>query len=450
MNHRHYLAVAVPLIISTITTPLLGAVDTAVAGQLSSPAYIGGVAIGTMLFHTRYWLFGSLPVSTSGFAAQSLGAQNGSDSMLALARPVCIALFVGLFFIILQKPLEYSALLFIQPDRETAEFASQYFSMRIWGAPFALISYCILGWLMGMSLIKVTLFLQISMNVLNIVLDVVFVYVFHMEVYGIAAATVISEITGCLAGCWLVKTNAAMPVKLPPVKLLVDTKAFKKTMAVNRDLLIRTLCLLTVFNLFTAKGAGFGSDILAANAILIQIHYMMAYVFDGFANASSIFTGKAVGKMDRELYSRTLSLSFQWSLISSAVLAAGYFLLKDSIIPLFTPLESVQEAAKTYDVWILLYPVTASFGLIFYGIFTGATVIGPVRNSMFLAALGFLAAFFTAVPAFGNHGLWLAFTLFSLGRSVFLCMAVPGLAGRLFGRREQHSGRLGLNHKEPG
>lgn len=207
MNHKQYLALAVPLIISTITTPLLGAVDTAVAGQLSSPAYIGGVAVGTMIFNTMYWLLGFLRVSTSGFAAQSLGSQNRSESVLALARPVCIALFAGLMFIILQKPLEYAALTLIQPDRHTAEFASQYFSLRIWGAPFALISYCILGWLMGMSLIKVTLLLQISMNVLNIVLDIVFVYVFHMEVYGIALATLISDVTGCLIGCWLVKNE---------------------------------------------------------------------------------------------------------------------------------------------------------------------------------------------------------------------------------------------------
>ncbi|QHZ47537.1 MULTISPECIES: MATE family efflux transporter [unclassified Bacillus (in: firmicutes)] len=438
MNHRHYLAVAVPLIISTITTPLLGAVDTAVAGQLSSPAYIGGVAVGTMIFNTMYWLLGFLRVSTSGFAAQSLGAQNRSESVLALARPVCIAFFAGLMFILLQKPLEYTALIMIQPDQHTAEFASQYFSLRIWGAPFALMSYCILGWLMGMSLIKVTLLLQVSMNILNIALDIVFVYVFHMEVNGIAAATLISELTGCLIGCWLVKRNAAISFKLPPVKLLFDPKPFKKMMIVNRDLLIRTLCLLTVFNLFTAKGADFGAEILAANAILIQIHYMMAYVFDGFANASSIFTGKAVGRMDRELYARTLSLSTQWALISAVLLSAGYFLLKDAIIPLFTPLESVLEAAKTYDVWIVLFPLAASFGLIFYGIFIGATEIGPVRNSIALAALVFLAAFFTAVPVFGNHGLWLSFLLFSFGRSLFLCMAVPGLTGRIFGKRELH------------
>lgn len=398
MNHRHYLALAVPLIISTITTPLLGAVDTAVAGQLSSPAYIGGVAVGTMIFNTMYWLLGFLRVSTSGFAAQSLGSQNRSESVLALARPVCIAVFAGLMFILLQKPLEYAALTLIQPDRHTAEFASQYFSLRIWGAPFALISYCILGWLMGMSLIKVTLLLQISMNVLNIVLDIVFVYVFHMEVYGIALATLIAEVTGCLIGCWLVKTNAAMRFKLPSVKVLFDPKPFKKMMVVNRDLLIRTLCLLTVFNLFTAKGAGFGAEVLAANAILIQIHYMMAYVFDGFANASSIFAGKAVGRMDRELYSRTLSLSIQWSLISAALLSVGYFLLKGVILPLFTPLESVLEAAKTYDIWIALFPLAASFGLVFYGIFTGATEIGPVRNSMFLAVLVFLAAFLPLCP----------------------------------------------------
>ncbi|NPC93179.1 MATE family efflux transporter [Bacillus sp. WMMC1349] len=436
MTHKHYLAIAVPLIISTITTPLLGAVDTAVAGQLSSSAYMSGVAVGTMIFNTMYWLFGFLRVSTSGFAAQSLGAQNKMESVLALARPICIALFCGILFITLQKPFKDFSLMLIQPDQHTAEFASQYFSVRIWGAPFALVSYCILGWLMGMSLIKMTLFLQVSMNILNIVLDILFVQMMHMEVSGIAAATVISEVYGCFIGCWLVKTNAAMGIKLPSLNLLFHPKPFKKIIAVNRDLLIRTLCLLTVFNLFTAKGAAFGSDVLAANAILLQIHFIIAYIFDGFANASSIFTGKAIGKMDQSLYSRTFSLSIQWSFISSTILTVCYFFFKEEIIPLFTTLETVIDIAKIYDVWMLLFPLTASFGLILYGIFTGATEIVPVRNTMILAVLIFFAAFFTLVPIFGNHGLWMSFILFSLSRSVLLWMAMPRLTEQVFGRHE--------------
>lgn len=427
MNNRAYLALAIPLTISTITTPLLGAVDTAVVGRLSNPAYIGGVAVGTIIFNTMYWLFGFLRVSTSGFAAQANGANDEQQSILAFARPFFIALLVSLGFLLLQKPIEQAALAMINPEADVAKFASEYYRIRIWGVPFTLLNYVILGWLMGMGRIKVSVMIQILMNVVNIILAVLFVNGFSWGISGVAAATLIAEAFAFGLGIVVLFSGSGVRFRIPALSEIMERGSFKKMMAVNQDLFIRTLCLLAVFNLFTIKSASFGTEMLAANAVLFQIHYMMAYFYDGFSNASSIFAGKAMGSKDRKLYTQTLALSTRWAVLSSLILSASYYFFSDAIIAGFTNISTVIELASSYDSWLLLFPIASSFGIILYGLFTGATETAPIRNSMVFALLVYLAALYAFVPLFGNNGLWLSFILFSAGRSGFLALYVPKL-----------------------
>ncbi|WP_285765820.1 MATE family efflux transporter [Peribacillus sp. SI8-4] len=435
MNHRSYLALAIPLTISTITTPLLGAVDTAVVGQLPNPAYLGGVAIGTVVFNTLYWLFGFLRVSTSGFAAQALGANDEWGGKMAFLRPFFMAMMVGICFIILQGPIERVALTLMDPGAEVRFYASEYLGLRIWGIPFTLMNYVILGWLMGMAKIKASLLLQVLMNLLNIVLALVFVHVFEMGVSGVAIATLLSEVTAFIMGLFIIWNAFHRRLEMPSLKEMADSASIKKMMSVNRDLFIRTLCLLAVFNIFTAKGASYGTETLAANAVLIQIHYLMAYFFDGLANASSILVGKAVGSGDRHLYKKTLSLSWQWGLLASLMMAACYHLFGDSILTLFTRIPRVIEMAHIYGFWLILFPIAASAGIVFYGVFTGATEAAPVRNSMLYSLIAFLVTLHFFVPMYQNHGLWLAFTVFSLGRSFFLALFIPRLSKKIFPER---------------
>jgi MATE family multidrug resistance protein len=435
MNHRSYLALAIPLTISTITTPLLGAVDTAVVGQLSNPAYIGGVAVGAIVFNTMYWLFGFLRVSTSGFAAQAHGVNNEGQSMLALIRPFLIATIVGVIFILLQKPIVHMYLTLINTDTDVRIFASDYLSIRIWGTPFTLMNYVILGWLVGMSLIKFSLVLQVFMNLMNIILDLLFVNVFSLGVAGVAIATLMSEVTAFIMGLFMIWKASPYQMKLPSIKEIIDPISFKKMMTVNRDLFIRTLCLLTVFNIFTVKGASFGTETLAANAVLFQIHYIMAYFFDGFSNASSILVGKAIGSKDKSLYKKTLMFSCQWAILSSLFIAGIYYLCSDYIISVFTRIPSVIDLANIYGIWLILFPLSASFGIILYGVFTGATEAAPIRNSMIYSLIAYLITLYIFVPDFQNHGLWLAFIAFSLGRSLFLAMYIPKLGYKLFPTR---------------
>ncbi|MFF2588684.1 MATE family efflux transporter [Peribacillus butanolivorans] len=438
MNHRMYLSLAIPLTISTMSTPLLGAVDTAVVGKLSDPAYIGGVAVGTIIFNTMYWLFGFLRVSTSAFAAQAEGARDQTQSLMALIRPFMIAAIIGLLFIVIQKPILNVSLAAITPDSDVAAFASDYFSIRIWGAPFALMNYVILGWLIGKSRIKTALFIQVFMNLINIVLCLLFVNRFSWSVSGVATASLISEIAAFFVGLLVIRKVVSIPETFS-LRAGFDYTSLKKMMVVNRDLFIRTICLITVFNLFTAKGATFGTETLAANAVLIQIHYLMAYCFDGFANASSLLIGKAIGSRDVHLYKKTLALSAQWGLYASLILAVLYWLFSDKIILLFTNIPGVIELTHVYGLWIVIFPFTAFIGLIFYGVFTGATEAVPVRNSMLLALLAFLFVQFLAVPQHGNHGLWLAFLVFSLGRSLFLALYIPRLNRKIMILMDQES-----------
>lgn len=436
MNHRAYLALAIPLTISTMTTPLLGAVDTAVVGQLPDPAYIGGVAVGTLIFNTLYWVFGFLRVSTSAFAAQANGASDPAQGVLALSRPFLLAVIVGICFIFLQWPIEYAALILIAPDSDVSKFAVEYFRIRIWGAPFTLMNYVILGWLMGMARIKESLCLQVLMNVLNMILAILFVHVFSFAVKGVAAAALIAEITAFVLGLFIVWKASPFEWKIPSIQALIDTKSMKKMFNVNKDLFIRTICLLVVINMFTAKGASFGTEFLAANAVLFQIHYIMAYFFDGFANASSILVGKAVGSNDKELYKKTLTLSRQWSVITAFVIACVYGLFQEQIIGLFTNLPSVIELSTKYGIWLIIYPFAACFGLVIYGVFTGATEIAPVRNSMIYAMIVYIIIQITVTPLWHNHGLWLAFIVYTIGRSGFLVMYTPRLNKKLLQLKE--------------
>ncbi|AOT69542.1 MATE family efflux transporter [Geosporobacter ferrireducens] len=432
MKSKEYLKLAIPFTISTITQPLLGAVDTAVIGRLEDPAYIGGVAVGTVIFSTLYWLFGFLRVSTSGYSAQALGTKDEKDSLFALFRPGIIALIVSAIFLMLQVTIISTAMKLIHPDAAVARQASTYFYILIWGAPFVLLNYVNLGWLMGRKKVKASMFLQIFTNILNIVLDILFVIYFKMGVAGVAYATLIAQATAFAIGFYLVSMNLNLLSVKNYLTQLFDKTAFKKIMGVNTDLMIRTVCLLVVTNMFVAKGAALGTEMLAANAVLFQIHYMIAYFFDGFANASSVFVGTAVGEKNVKLYSEVLKISTKMTFILAVVMSLGIFFFREGIIHIFTVIESVIDLSLAYSLWLVIYPFAVGIGLVYYGLFTGATYTAPVRDSMLLSLAAFLMAYFGIVPLWGNHGLWFSYILFSLGRSIFLAFYITNFKKKVF------------------
>ena len=428
MTYKEYLVVALPLVLSTITQPLLGAVDTAVIGHLNEAAFIGGVAIGTVILNNLYWLFGFLRVSTSGFSAQSLGSGVAHERALAYFRPLVLALGIGMVFVLLQTPILQAAFVLYQPEALILESAHTYFSILIWGAPLVLLGYVNLGWIMGQRLIRQTLILQISTNVLNIVLDILFVVVWDFGVAGVAYATLIAQTYGFVLGVWIISQVMDLRQFFSLRGELLETQRLKKMMGVNADLMIRTTCLLIMTNLFIAKGNRFGAEFLAANAILFQLQYIICYFYDGLANASSIFAGKAVGAKDKYAYARVIRISNVMIGWVTVLIALVVWVRQEAIIGLFTNIEEVQALCLAYMGWIIIFPFAIGTGLVYYGIYTGATYTKPIRDSMLAALAVFLVAYFTLIPPFGNHGLWAAFILFSLVRSLYLYRKKEALA----------------------
>ena len=421
-NHQYqfkdYLKLVIPFILSTITTPLLGVVDTALVGHLPNPAFIAGIAIGTVIFNTIYWLFGFLRVSTTGFAAQAL-----DDCLLlrsSLIRPLFIAIFLGLIFIIFQKLIFSASMHIIQPNQDVQHYADLYFSILIWGAPFVLINYVLVGWLMGISKVKAVLFLQVFINLLNIIMAMLFVWWMHWDIQGVAFATLIAQICCTLVGIWFIYRYLPKNKQKMDVKSILSWQSLKGVILVNTNLMIRTICLLTVTNHFISIGSTFNTEVLAANAVLFQIHYMMAYLFDGFANASSVFSGRAKGNKNIQLYNQTLRWSLQACIICPIILIVIWLAFDTAIIKLLTNQIEIITLALQYQSWLMVFPIVAAGGLIYYGVFSGISYTTSIRDSMLLALLVWFIAQYFAVPLLGNHGLWLAYSLFSFGRTIFL------------------------------
>ncbi|MGB8956929.1 MAG: MATE family efflux transporter [Tumebacillaceae bacterium] len=427
ISHREYVLLALPLILSALSTPLLGAVDTAVVGQLPDAAYIGGVAVGTLIFNTLYWLLGFLRVSTSGFTSQAIGSNDRLEVLMAFLRPFLLAVVFGCLFVVFQVPIKNAAHAIINPNPSVWAQAEIYYDIRIWGAPFVLINFCINGWLIGVAKVRASLFMQIFMNLLNIALCLFFVLGQHMNVTGVGLATLISEFSATLMGAYLFFKHQMFRGVTWTWKRVLAYQPFMRMLKVNRDLFIRTLCLVSVFTLFTSKGDGMGEVVLAANAILIQMQLMMAYFLDGFAHAIGILVGQSFGQKNRALYERTVKLSLIWGAVSSVVLAGVVVAFGDQLVALFTTLEDVRLAASDYLYWLIVWPLVAFWGNQLTGVFAGATAAASIRDSMALSFAVYLAATWLAVPLMGNDGLWLAFTLFNLGRSVFLWMYLPRL-----------------------
>lgn len=418
MTHRQYIKLAIPLILSGISVPLLGAVDTAVAGRLEHPAYIGGIAVGSLIFNILYWLFGFLRVSTTGFTAQAAGAQQDHELANACFRPMMIALLIGLLFIAAQQPILLASLHFIGGSQSVMEQAAIYFEIRIWGAPFALMNYVITGWLMGMSMVKFTLLSQLLVNVLNMLLSILFALQLDWGVSGIAAATLISEVSGVLIGLAIMWYSKKISVSDFQLRGLLQLKHMKKMVAVNRDLFLRTICLLAMTSLFTAQGARMNETMLAGNAILLQLHYLLAYLFSGLANASSIIAGEAVGERSLHRYRRAITLSAVWGAVFALLLAVLLICFSDRLIALFSANAEIQQVANDYLFWIVLYCLAGAWGLQLEGIFSGATQVWAIRNGIFMSLLIYICVNWFAVLQWDNHGLWLAFVVFHLMRSL--------------------------------
>ena len=418
ITHKMFLSLMIPFILSTITQPLLGAADIAVVGKLNNVNYISGVSIGTLIFNTIYWIFGFLRVSTTAFSAQSSHYSDKKRVSDIFFRPIMIALFISLIMVIFQNIIFESSMKFIKPELEIEKAAITYFKILIWGAPFVLTNYVLLGWLMGLGNIEASMTMQISGNLLNIILDIIFVTVFNFKVEGVAYATLISQIFSTFLGVYFIFPYTYH--KYIDLKSIINKKELISIFCVNRDLMVRTICLVSHNNLFTMASSNLGGDILATNAILFQIMSIISYAFDGIANTASVFAGRARGQKDNLLMKNCWKKTFYWGVIFVILTTVIYLIFSDSIIRIFTKLPNIILLAKEYSKWILLYPSIAFLGLTFYGVFTGSAKTFPIMTSTIIAFILFFISWKYLIPLYENNGVWISLLVFYFGRGVFL------------------------------
>lgn len=429
LTHARVLWIAAPIVLSNATVPLLGAVDTAVIGQLGLAAPIGAVGIGAVILSTLYWPFGFLRMSTSGLAAQAQGAGDGAERSATLLRALIIAGLTGLALIMAQNLLFLAAFRAAPASAEVEGLAQSYLAVRIWGAPATIAIYALTGWLVGVERTGGVLALQLWQNGMNIALDLWFVLGLGWGVPGVALATLVSEWTGLALGLWLARDAfgaglAAAWARVP------DRLVLRRMFSVSGDIMLRTVMLQLSFTTFVFLGARFGDTALASNQILLQFLSIMAFALDGFAFAAETLVGQAVGARDAGALRRAVQLCLHWGWGGAVLLALTFGLAGPGLIDLMTTAPDVREAARGLMPWIIAAPLIGVASWIYDGIFIGAMLTRAMVRAMALSVTIYLAALLLLVPTLGNQGLWAALMVLNTARGVTLWRASGAVARR--------------------
>jgi MATE family multidrug resistance protein len=426
LTHKRVLQFSLPIVLSNATVPILGAVDTGVVGQLGEAAPIGAVGIGAIILTAFYWVFGFLRMGTAGLAAQAHGAGDDGEVAALLSRALLIGALAGTFFIVAQVLLFWLAFLVSPASAEVEGLARDYMAIRVWSAPAAIALYGITGWLVALERTKAILAIQVLMNVLNIVLDLVFVLQFDAGVVGVAWATFIAEWAGLALGLWFCRAVFAGVAWRNWVQVF-DRVRLRNMALVNGDIMIRSVLLQAVFVSFLFWGADFGDVNLAANQILLQFLFATSFAMDGFAFAAEALVGQALGAKNRSALRRAALMTGQWAVAICVALAICFALIGGWVIDVMTTSEEVRAAGRMFLPYMVAAPIVGVAAWMFDGIFIGATRTVDMRNMMIISAIVYFASVLPLMVWFGNHGLWLGLLISFVVRGVTLAWRYPAL-----------------------
>jgi MATE family multidrug resistance protein len=406
------------MILSNVSVPLLGMVDTGVVGHLESPVYLGAVAIGGTIFSFLYTGVNFLRMGTTGIAAQRYGADDNDGLRVSLGQALVVAQVIAMSVILLQWPIGQVAMKLLGAEGALREHALEYFAIRIWSAPGTLANFVMVGWFLGLQNARVPLVIFLTINLTNILLDLLFVLVLGMKVDGVALASVFAEYTGLAVAAAFAVRELRRHSGHWPMEKFVRFRQYAAFFAINANLFVRTMALMFTIAFVTAQGTRMGGLILAANAILMQLQNLTAFGLDGLAHAAEALVGKAVGQRRRDVLERSVTLCLRWSLIFAAGFSVAYFLLGPRLINVLTDLPDVRETTLRYLPWMIVSPLVSVWSFLYDGVYVGATRAREMRNIMVFSALGvFLPAWYLLQPL-GNDGLWLAFLLFLASRGI--------------------------------
>ncbi len=413
--------------LSNVSVPLVGIVDTAVVGHLPNATFIGAVALGAVVFSFLYWGFGFLRMGTTGLVAQDMGARDFDELRATLTRSLILALSLGLAILALRNPAGELAFWALDGSAMVEGFAKQYYAVRVFAAPATLVNYVILGFAIGVQNTRAALALMLLLNITNVLLDLLFVMGFGWGVEGVAAASVISEYTAALFGLLLMRQMLSrLGGRWQPYRLF-DRHRLKTLLGVNLNIFVRTLCLLFAFFHFTSTGAKLGDIILAANAVLMHLYTFMAYSLDGFAHAVEALAGSAYGARNRRAFVSAVRASTACAFLVSIVYCVVYAGFGSSIVALITGIAEVRTTAGEYLPWLVVAPVVSVWSFQLDGIFVGTTRAVAMRNAMLVSLAVFLAAVWLLLPLWGNHGLWAALIVLMGTRAITLGIWFPGI-----------------------
>lgn len=406
------------MMLSNISVPLVGMVDTGVTGHLDSAVYLGAVAIGAAIFGVLYSGVNFLRMGTTGITAQRFGAGDNDGLKVALGQAVVVAMVIAAILIALQVPIAALATKLLGPDPDVARFANEYFYIRIWSAPATLANYALIGWFLGLQNARIPLYIVLTINLTNILLDLLFVYMLGMKVDGVAAASVIAEFSGLAVGASFALREFRRRGGHLLVAHLTTLKEYTQFFAVNANLFIRTMALIFTFTFVTAAGARQGSLILAANAVLMNLMQLMAFALDGLAHAAEALVGKSIGAQNRQALQRSVTLSLRWSLYFALGFCVFFYFAGPWLVGLLTNLPEVIATTLRFLPWMTLMPLIAVWSYLYDGVFVGATRSREMRDIMLLSSFLIFVPAFYVFEFMGNHGLWLALTLFLASRGI--------------------------------
>ena len=413
---QQILKIALPAIVTNITVPLLGLVDTAIVGHMGSAAYIGAIAVGSMIFNLVYWVFGFLRMGTSGMTAQARGRRDFSEVTRLLVRSGWVSLSIALLIIVLQWPVREGMLWFIGPSDDVRPLAVTYFNIVVWGAPAMLGLYSLSGWFIGMQNTRIPMFVSIMQNVVNILASLTFVYGMGMKVEGVALGTVVAQYAGCLVALWFLWRYYRKVLRLRGQSSHLSPLI--SYFSSNRDIFLRTLCLVAVNLYFTSAGARQGATILAVNTLLMQLYLLFSYILDGFAFAGEALGGKYWGAKDMDAYNDVVRRLFGWGALMTILFTVVYVIGGTPFLHLLTDEPQVVEASQTYVWWAYLIPAAGVAAFIWDGLFIGTTQTRGMLISSAIATLVFFVTAATTIGIMGNHGLWLSMILYLLTRGI--------------------------------
>ncbi len=435
VRHRDIWAIALPATFAFVTEPLAGIVDMTVIGRLGDANLLAGLVLGALAFSFIFAFVFFLRIGTAGLVAQAVGRRDVDDGVIHFVRAALIGLALGLLLIVLTLPLQWISIVALAPEPEALPALKTYLGVRLWSAPIVMINFALLGWFYGRAAATLGMLLQIIVSGGNIILSIVFVYGLHMGVLGVALGTVLAELLSAMVGLYLVVRHMG---GLGPIvqrctpKALLDAPALRRLFGLSRDLMIRSAVLEGGFAFFVAQLSRQGTEVLAANMILLNVVMFIAFFLDGQAQAAEQICGKAVGANYRPAFERGMRLSIVWGFVLALGLSLAFIALGPFLIDFMTTSDGVRAVARDYLFIASLVAVTGVVPFVMDGVMAGATLNTLIRNGMVVSFVAFLLAALVLQPLWGLNGLWLALHVFFMARGVIFYFGVRAKVPALF------------------